>query len=255
MRTPRPLIILALAALAVCAACNPQSPATTTTPTEDFSCPHPGPNTVVVAGDSLNTHWPRYLTLPDGTEVINIAKGAAAFTNPLTGDFATSISISERLLAELDLCGNDVGAVVVGGGVNDLSRGRGSAPLIAAVSNLDAELAARDIRVIWQPITPWAVSSNLFWDARYDQRLEFNEWLTTPGNVTGTVVDCNRALADPASAAEVMNPAYHTWADLFTQDRYHPNMEGYAMYAACLSPHITSAIETHASAQAPVPAS
>jgi hypothetical protein len=251
MRTFRPLMILTLAALALCAACTPQAPATTTTPTDEFACPHPGPSTVIVAGDSLNTHWPRYTALPDGTNVITIARGAAAYTNPRSGDFSTSISISERLLAELDLCGNDVGAVIVGGGVNDLSRGLGSAPLISAVSDLDTELASRGVRVIWQPITPWAVSSSLFWDVRYEQRLEYNTWLTTPGNVTGGVVDCNQALADPRSAVEVMNPAYHTWADLFTQDRYHPNMDGYAMYAACLSPHITSAIAV----QAPVPAS
>lgn len=43
-------------------------------------CPHRGPDTVVVAGDSIAGMWTQHLSFPDGTVTVNNARGGAGFT-------------------------------------------------------------------------------------------------------------------------------------------------------------------------------
>ena len=162
-------------------------------------------------------------------------------TQPATGDPSTSFSISERLLAQLDACEDDVGLVVLSGGTNDLSVGQSPAPLTAAMTALDAELAARGVAAVWLPITPWAVSVTATYDLRYDSRLVVNGFVGTPGNLVA-VIDCNDVLRAPGVTPEMLRAEYWTWADAITPDRYHLNDAGYRAFADCRSPQLDALV-------------
>ena len=238
-RTPWAIAIAVFVALvgAGCAA-----PGGTINPSPPATCPDHGPGAVVFAGDSLATVWPRYLTLPAGAVTIGAARAGAGFTKPPTGDPTTSFSISERLFEQLDACGDDVGLVVVSGGANDLSAGQPVEPLLDAIAELDAQLASRGVAVVWLPITPWAVSSTAPYDLRYDRRLVANEFISTPGDLTGSVVDCNEVLRVSGVTPEMLRDGYWTWADAITPDRFHLNDAGYQAYAGCLSPLLSALV-------------
>lgn len=204
----------------------------TTTPPE-LTCSIPGPRVVIYAGDSLVGQWPQYMQLPIGSIAYNTAKGGAGYTavNP-------EYNIGARLLRQLDVCDNNVGMVIVSGGINDLAVDQPVQGLIDAVSALSTELASRGVRVVWLPITPFALyPPSLSYDHRYDSRLEYNAWLSS-GGVVGDIIDCNPSLRDAYSAVEALNPNY--WSYTPGVDRWHLNQAGYRAFASCLSPAIAA---------------
>lgn len=233
------LMIVGVAALS---ACGPQPTSTETSTTSPPACGTAGQLSVVTAGDSIVAGWSPRLALGASVNVISTAKGGAGFTTPTTGDPATSSNITELLLAQLDACHNDVDLVIVSGGANDLNKSQPIAALTTAVAALDAELRGRGIPVVWLPITPYALGGGATYDVRYDTRLAYNEWLRTSTDVHGTVLECNAVLQDPATAVESLRPAFYTWADTTTPDRWHPNNAGYQAFANCLSPAVTAVL-------------
>ena len=254
MRLPKLLAFaVVLAAMSTACTTTPGPGGTTSVPPTiaptPFTCDTPGSNVVVFGGDSLVVQWPQYLALPPGTVSYNTARAATGFGAPVTVNPADSSNIGQRVLAQLDACNNDVGLVVIGGGVNNLAGGQPLAPLLTEVAALSAQLAARNVAVLWIPITPWVlytspgapVVPSLLYDGRYDNRLAYNTWLATPGNVIGAAPNCNSTLADPNNGRESLDPIYYSWLGLWQPDRYHPlKPTGYQAFTACLSPVVAS---------------
>ena len=170
--------------------------------------------------------------VPQGTRVLNLSRGSAAYSGEATPDVATTFSILQRLEAQLDACNWDVGLVIVSGGVNDLAAGQTTDGMKSGAEAISASLAARGINTVWVPILPWAVDATHPHDFRYEHRLDFNQWLTTPGRVNGPVLECNsimRASGNP----EVLAPGYARYVG-FTLDAFHINDPAKWAFGACV---------------------
>jgi lysophospholipase L1-like esterase len=243
----RAKLLSVMALVVVVAGCTPgptRGGSTGGQPAPPFTCPDPGDHVVVVAGDSLGGAWPGYVSWPSGTVVINVSKGGASLGSSFTGNPPESYSIAERALAQLDVCGNDVGLLIVSGGVNDLAGGQDPQLLIDAAGSLNQQLELRGVPVAWIPIVPWALDPPLLsYDARYDHRLTFNRWLATPGSVSGSVLDCNTPLLLPGFPEEPLDPDFFSYLGLFQVDRFHPNSAGFAAYGACLGPLVSGVLD------------
>ena len=100
---------------------------------------------------------------------------------------------------------------------------------------LDEWLRARDVPTIWVAIHPMAFPS-AYWFVQ-ENRVAYNEWLLTSGEVSGTKVDCTAALEDPARP-DALRPTFFTYLDLFNIDGIHMNADGYDALARCLEPEI-----------------
>ena len=227
------LLVLGLISGGACTA--PRS--TTVTP---MPCDESGAPQVVYAGDSLVPQWSIRVHLPAEHGPVLVAKGGSGYTPIPTGDPLTTLSLGERLLGFLDSCAGVVALVVVHAGANDLSGGQPVGPVTEKIAELDAQLGARGVRVAWVPITPWALSNAAGYDNRYVNRLALNDWLRSPGHVTGPVLECNDSLRVPGADPEVLDPRWWSYADAFSVDRYHPNLAGYDAYAACMEPQINA---------------
>jgi hypothetical protein len=197
----------------------------------------PGHDTVIIAGDSVTAQWSQSAAFPPGTRVLNLSRGSAAYSGEETQDVATTFSIRQRLEAQLDACNWDVGLVVLSGGVNDLAAGQTPDAMESGAAAISASLAARDINTVWVPILPWAVDDNNFTDVRFEHRLEFNEWLSTPGRVNGPVLQCNSVLRDPNSAEELLAPGYRRYVG-FTLDVFHINDAAKWAFGGCVTDQI-----------------
>lgn len=239
-RTRRiPAVVLATIALAVSVACAPEPPAPPLVPSTRPACPFDG-DTVIFGGDSLATQWARWVDLPPSVPSLTTARGGSAFTGNLTSDpdFGT---IGSRILDELDDCGDDIGAVVVGGGDVDLSYGASAQELIASIRELDAELHARGVAAVFLQIPP--VSNATEWYAAHQTaRQAVNGWMSTTGNLHGTAVDCAPALED-TPGSDALARRYWGFIDIFgTVDLVHPNNDAYAAIGTCLLPAVLAAV-------------
>lgn len=185
-------------------------------------------------GDSIGVGFTNMMRLPEEYSVFNAAQGAATFTLSFTVPL-----ISERVKEWVDKCGNP-GVVVIQGGIIDLTYGVPIESIQAAVIELSDWLEARGIPTVWLGIHPFPRVSPYM--AHNGTRQVYNEWLTTPGNVWGTAVDCTPVLQDPANPG-TMSPAYWKIVDLFgSPDGLHPNTAGYTAMAECTKPLILDAL-------------
>lgn len=185
-------------------------------------------------GDSIGVGYTNMMRLPEQYSLFNAAQGAATFTLSFTVPL-----ISERVQQWIEQCGNP-GVVVIEGGIIDLTYGVPLEAIQAAVTELSDWLEARGVPTVWLGIHPFPrVSPYMAHDAN---RQAYNEWLTTPGNVWGSAVDCTPVLEDPANPG-TMNPAFWKIVDLFgSPDGLHPNTAGYTTMAECVKPLILDAL-------------
>ncbi len=234
------LTAVVMVAAIVAGACEPQPIGPPSVPSTRPRCPF-DTNVVIYGGDSLVTQWPRWVPLPLDLTPYNTAKGGSAYTGNLTTDpdFGT---IGSRVLDDLDACGNDVGAVVIGGGLNDLSYGMSADAVIESIAELDDELHDRGIEAVFLGITP--VSNATDWYAAHQTaRQAINTWMATPGNLHGTPVDCVPFL-ETTPGSDVLAPRYWNFVDAFgTIDLVHPNDAAYEAIGTCVQPAILAAVE------------
>ena len=230
--------VLMVAVMALLTACGPQTPGPDAIDWKRPYCPF-DQNLVLFGGDSLTTKWPAYIPLPSGMTRYNTAKGGLMYSRNVTLD-PTFGTIGSNLIDDLDECGNGIGAAVFGGGGVDLSWGISGGEVIAAIDALDEEMYARSIPTIFVTMTP--VSDATPWNAAHQaDRKAVNAWMTTPGNLHATVVDCSPAL-ESAPGSDVLAQQYWNLTDVFgTVDLLHPNEAGYAAIAACVRPAILTA--------------
>lgn len=202
-------------------------------PPPGATCPFAA-NTIQLNGDSNGTQLPQYLDVA-GHVVFNGAQGGAAFS------VDTGVpTIGSRVRQYLTDCGRPA-AIVIEGSTNDFSHQRTSEQIVDAVSELDQFLVSQDLTVVWTTMHP--VPNNGSWTpAMLDARTEYNAWLTTPGNVSGTVVDVTAALdaeADPGW----LDPAYYEIVDVLgNPDPLHVNQAGYQAWADALEDPLALAL-------------
>ena len=172
----------------IATACGPQptGPTTTLLPASPPYCPFDA-HLVMFGGDSLATQWPNDVTLTSGTTAFNTAVGGSAYGGSYTSGVDT---IGDRVLAQLNNCGNDVAVAALSGGVNDISQGQPVATAIAGIRALDVELHARGVHAVFLTIHP-VPDTTAWFAANQSRRRQINTWMTTPGNMFGTVVNCS----------------------------------------------------------------
>lgn len=234
MRRQMSIVLMSLVAMvAVASACTPAPPQEPTYFGTPEYCPYD--DAVVQSnGDSIGAGYTHMLRLPEGLSLFNAAQGSSTLTLSLRVPV-----IGDRVKEWVERCGNP-GVVVVQGGIIDLTFGVPVETMQAAVLELSAWLEARGIPTVWLGIHPFPhVSPYMAHDPR---RVAYNEWLTTPGNLWGSAVDCTPVLQDPARPG-TMNPAYWKIVDLFgSPDGLHPNTAGYTAMAECVKPLILDAL-------------
>lgn len=228
------VVVGIVAVIAVAAACTPPPPEEPTYFGTPEYCPY---DDLVVQsnGDSIGAGYTHMLRLPEQFSLFNAAQGSATLTLsvrvPVIGD---------RVKEWVDRCGAP-GVVVVQGGIIDLTYGVPVETMQATITELSDWLEARGIPTVWLGIHPFPDVSPYY--AVHDaKRVEYNQWLTTPGNVWGDAIDCTPVLEDPANPG-TMNPAYWKIVDLFgSPDGLHPNTAGYTAMAECVKPLILDAL-------------
>ena len=233
------VVVLAVTMIGVLAAC--QTPSTRPPrPRPLLPCDEPGDDVVVIAGDSVTGGWSTYLVLPEGTTILNLSRGGSSYSAAESDDISKTMSIPQRLLAQLDVCGNDVGLVVISGGVNDLAQGQSTDAIESAVTELSAELDARGVASTWVPILPWPLTGEFTAeDERFINRAAYNDWLRQPGQVGGPVLECNGSVDLDGAPVEQLAPEYQK-IDGTTVDIWHPNPFGSSTFAGCIDDQITA---------------
>jgi len=196
-------------------------------------CPFDRTMTMVV-GDSVATEWYRYMVWPQGITVFSTSYGGSGYT--MTD---LSVNMGQRVQRQIDACGTKLGNVFLSAGIADLAIGQPIEPLEAAVTSLSESLRIQGIPATWLTITPFSDYNRPGGDVRDTNRVAFNSWLTTPGNVTGRVIDCSASVADPARPT-FLNPQYYKWVGILQADNFHLSDEGYQAYAACISAAIAA---------------
>ena len=191
-------------------------------------CPF-DPAVTMVVGDSVATEWFKYVTWPQGITVFSTSYGGSGYT--MTD---LSVNIGQRVQRQVDACGADLGNVILSAGIADLAAGQPVEPLIAAVRTLSENLRIQGIPVTWLTITPFSDYNRPGGDDRDTRRLAFNAWLTTPGSVTGEVIDCSSTLADPVRPT-FLDARFYQWVGILQADNFHLSDDGYQAYAACIS--------------------
>lgn len=213
------------------------------------ACPT-GTNVIQFNGDSNSTDnlgYPRFIDVPDYTEFI-VAQGGAAFTRDISftynGTPNNVIAIGSQVRQYIDACGLPK-VLVIAGSTNDYGLPRTSAQIIASVSGLSNYLSDKNVKIVWvaqqPPPKPSGQADNWSTDM-ITARNEYNQWLTTPGNVTGNVVNCTASLQDPSQPGWLNPNYYRIIGDLFTQqvDTKHLNDAGYQALANCVQTKIQS---------------
>ncbi len=185
-------------------------------------------------GDSIGVGYTHMLRLPEQYTLFNAAVGASTLTLALKEPV-----IGDRVKEWIERCGNP-GVVIVQGGIIDLTFGVPVESMQAAVTELSAWLEARGIPTVWLGIHPFPYVSP--YRQHEDKRVEYNQWLTTPGNVWGQAIDCTPVLEDPTRPG-AMDPDYWKIVDLFgSPDGLHPNTAGYTVMAECVKPLVLDAL-------------
>lgn len=214
--------------LVTLAACGPTAPPTSNVPREPEQCPYESVS-VQSNGDSVGFGYAARLRLPAPYTLFNAAQGASSWT------VTTQVpSIATRVREWIDRCGTP-GALIIEGGVIDVTRSMPMEDVFAVVSELSAWLAEREVPTVWVPVNPFPAVSP-YHAQKESRRLAYNTWLATEGNVTGDVADCDAALEDPAHPG-ALNPAFWSIVDLQgNPDGIHPNAAGYRAMADCVRP-------------------
>jgi lysophospholipase L1-like esterase len=217
------VVVVALLALSACSA-----PPAVVIPYEELvvppSCPYAA-DVVQYNGDSFSTGWAYWSSIP-GHTVFGTGQGGAMYL-PIPGSVP---SIGSRVRQWIDACGSPA-AVVINGGYIDFAFERTPEQVEATVAELAAWLRDRAIPTVWVTVSPPAAGSP--YAPTDPPRRSFNAWLRAGGPGWGVVADVVPALEAPPGSDQ-LNPAYWTWADLFTPDN-HPTTEGYIAGAAAIS--------------------
>ena len=230
--------VMLVAALLMVAACAPGPTGPDAIASTRPYCPFDR-KVVIYGGDSLVSKWPAYVTLPSDLVPYNTAKGGSMYSRNTSPDPAFG-TVGSRMLDDFDACGNDVGVAVISGGAVDLSWGVSAGEVITAIDALDEQLHARGIPTVFLTITPVS-NATLWFPAHQNDRRAVNTWMTTPGNLYGTVVDCGPTL-ESSPGSDALAPKYWNYTDMLgTIDLLHPNEAGFAAVAACIQPTILTA--------------
>jgi len=231
-RSARRLAAVILALVALSAACAPGSvpdPSVTdpSVTVEPRQCPY-DEHTVQSNGDSVGFAYANRLRLDGPWTVFNAAQGASNWT------ISTQVpTIAARVREWIERCGNPA-AVIIEGGIIDITRSMPLEDVYLVVSELSDWLEARGVPTVWVALNPFPSTSP--YQAKEGRRSAYNEWLTTPGRVWGSTVDCTSVLEDPLQPATLRRD-YWKVIDLFgNPDGVHPNTLGYEVMAGCVRP-------------------
>ena len=230
--------VMLVTAVLLAAACTPGPTGPDALSSTRPYCPFDS-NVVVYGGDSLVAKWPAYIQLPAGLVPYNTAKGGSMYSRNTSPDpeFGT---VGSRVLADLDACGNDIAVAVFSGGAVDLSWGVSGGEVITAIDALDEQLHARGVPAVFLTITPVS-NATLWFPAHQADRQAVNNWMKTPGNMYGTVVDCGPSI-ESSPGSDALAPKYWNYTDMFgTIDLLHPNEAGFAAIADCITPTVLAA--------------
>jgi lysophospholipase L1-like esterase len=209
-------------------------------PSQPASCPY-DEHAVQANGDSVGYAYSARLRLPSPYSLFNAAQGASSWT------ISTQVpTIAARVRQWITLCGNPA-AVVIEGGVIDVTRTMPIEDVTAEVAALSDWLEERGVPTLWVAVNPFPHVSPYM--AKDDRRRAYNEWLTTPGNVWGDTVDCTTALEDPARPG-TLAPQFWSIIDLLgNPDGVHPNVAGYEAMASCVRPVLLDVLARNAPAE------
>jgi lysophospholipase L1-like esterase len=223
------ILLVAVAVAFASASCTQGPPRTPTYNMAPEYCPYDS-KMVQFNGDSIGAGFAHAVSLPEEYSKFEAAQGAATWTIDVQVPL-----ISTRVKQWIEQCGKP-GVVVIQGGIIDLTRGVALDQLQGVITELSGWLEARDIPTIWLAIHPMPSVSN--YQVINPARIEYNAWLTGPGAVWGTAIDCTEAMQDPAVPG-TLNLAFWDPVDIFgTPDGLHPNAAGYEVMAACVEPTI-----------------
>lgn len=213
-----------------------------------IACPTEA-NVIQFNGDSNatgNGGYSRFVDIPGYSEH-RVAWPGAAFTMDIKYNGDNVVSIGTQLKQYFDACGVPK-IVVIEGSTNDYFYGSTSAQIIQAVRGINTYLSDKNVKVVWvaqQPPPKPNGQASAWSAAMLTARNEYNSWLTTPGNVAGTVADCTTALQDPSQPGW-LNPNFYriVQLDWFTQevDIKHLNDNGYTAFAGCVQAKIQSTL-------------
>lgn len=227
----------ALAALVIasCVACQ-TPPRSTGPPSYDRVTPPYCPfddKIVQFNGDSIGVHYSSRVQLPEHT-VFNAAQPASAW---VWDDVV--VTLSTRIQQWIDQCGAPA-AVVLQGGINDLTHGVPFEEMTAEVQRMSDWLEERGVPTVWVALHPMPSASRQ-WHVQ-DSRIAYNEWLTS-ADLWGHAVDCTPSLEHPGQPGS-LHRSFWTYADLTNVDGVHMNRAGYETMARCVEPVIQQAIES-----------
>lgn len=229
----RHIALLALV-VALCASCAPKAPAQATYHLAPEYCPYDD-RVVQFNGDSVGAGYAHQVRLPEYS-LFNASQGAGTWTIsdqvPL---------ISTRVKQWIDECGVP-GAVVIEGGFIDLTRAVSIETLRDEVLALSEWLEERGVPTIWVAIHPIPRVSNYM--VIQENRIAYNEWLTTSGEPWGTTVDCTEAMEQP-EVPGTLHRSFWSQIDIWGNfDGIHPNTAGYQAMARCVEPVIREVVGT-----------
>ncbi len=228
----RPAVLAVMvAASAVACGTPPRATAPTYSVTPEY-CPYDD-RLVQFNGDSVGASYAHRVRLPEYS-VFNASQGGAGW---VFDDVVATIP--SRVRQWIDQCGVP-GAVVIEGGINDLTHAVAVEEMQAEVRALSAWLAERDVPTVWLAIHPMPITGN-YWFVQ-EQRLAYNEWLTTSGELWGATVDCTPALEAP-DEPDSLRRSFWSYLDVWgTPDGNHMNADGYEAMARCVEPVVSEVL-------------
>lgn len=233
------VVLLTAVVIASAAACAPATSGPQSISITPPYCPF-DIHLAMYGGDSIAGHWPGWITLPANDSAFNTARGGSSFGGNYTSD-PTMDTIGARVLTQLNTCGNNIGAVAISGGLNDLTEGQAPSVAINAIQSLDATLYARGVHTVMLKIhpIPQGTPTELAVQAH---RQAVNTWMSTPGNLHATVVDCTSVL-ESSPGSDTLNYEYWTFENIVTVDPVHMNDAGYAAMGHCAQTAISNALQ------------
>jgi lysophospholipase L1-like esterase len=226
--------VLAALVLALCAACAPKPPAQPTYHLAPEYCPYDS-RMVQFNGDSVGAGYAHQVRLPEYS-LFNASQGAGTWT--ISDQVPT---ITTRVQQWIDQCGVP-GAVVIEGGFIDLTRAVSLETLQGVVLELSDWLEARGVPTIWVAVHPIPYTSNYM--AIQENRIAYNDWLTSSEELWGTAVDCTPAMEQPERPG-TLHRSFWSQIDIWGNfDGIHPNTAGYEAMARCVEPVIREVVGT-----------